>query len=210
MSKVRKCKGRGVFFATSTQRDATIRKRMQGFFAQPLTYAVHHVFMVKWSARACGSSWASSFSRTEHKRCWASAAAAEAGRWISSHTRGGFQHASPCWRSLVCIFWRVVTSIPAEPRHGVGSSRSPPPCWIDNKHGRLVRESTMIILLVFAFVSGLVTILAPCIWPLLPIVLSSSSTGGTRKPLGITLGIIGSFSLFTHFRHDFEVLALIH
>ena len=55
----------------------------------------------------------------------------------------------------------------------------------------------MMLLLVFAFVSGLVTILAPCIWPLLPIVLSSSSTGGTRKPLGITLGIIGSFSLFT-------------
>ena len=53
------------------------------------------------------------------------------------------------------------------------------------------------LLLVFAFVSGLVTILAPCIWPLLPIVLSSSSTGGTRKPLGITLGIIGSFSLCT-------------
>ena len=55
----------------------------------------------------------------------------------------------------------------------------------------------MMILLLFAFVSGLITILAPCIWPLLPIVLSSSSTGGKRKPLGITLGIIASFSFFT-------------
>src|SRR5215510_5711137 len=55
----------------------------------------------------------------------------------------------------------------------------------------------MMLLLVFAFVSGLVTILAPCIWPLLPIVLSASLTGGTRKPLGITLGIIASFSFFT-------------
>ncbi|MBI4009270.1 redoxin domain-containing protein [Candidatus Roizmanbacteria bacterium] len=55
----------------------------------------------------------------------------------------------------------------------------------------------MIILLAFAFISGLVTILAPCIWPLLPIVLSSSTTGGKSKPLGITLGIVISFAVFT-------------
>ena len=55
----------------------------------------------------------------------------------------------------------------------------------------------MLILLFFAFVSGFVTILAPCIWPLLPIVLSSTVTGEKRKPLGITLGIMISFALFT-------------
>ena len=55
----------------------------------------------------------------------------------------------------------------------------------------------MEILLVFAFVSGLVTIFAPCIWPLLPIILSSTTTGGRRKPLGITLGILLSFGLLT-------------
>ncbi|OGK29908.1 hypothetical protein A3G67_00395 [Candidatus Roizmanbacteria bacterium RIFCSPLOWO2_12_FULL_40_12] len=55
----------------------------------------------------------------------------------------------------------------------------------------------MIVLLTFAFISGLVTILAPCIWPLLPIILSASATGGKRKPLGITLGIIISFAFFT-------------
>src|SRR3989344_256461 len=55
----------------------------------------------------------------------------------------------------------------------------------------------MEILLVFAFVSGLITILAPCIWPLLPIILSATATGGHRKPLGITLGIIISFGLVT-------------
>ena len=55
----------------------------------------------------------------------------------------------------------------------------------------------MIVLLTFAFLSGLVTILAPCIWPLLPIILSASATGGKRKPLGITLGIITSFAFFT-------------
>ena len=55
----------------------------------------------------------------------------------------------------------------------------------------------MLILLLFAFISGLVTILAPCIWPLLPIILSSTTTGGKSKPLGITLGIITSFAFFT-------------
>ena len=55
----------------------------------------------------------------------------------------------------------------------------------------------MTILLFFAFVSGLVTIFAPCIWPLLPIILSSSATGGHKKPLGITLGIIFSFGVLT-------------
>lgn len=54
----------------------------------------------------------------------------------------------------------------------------------------------MIILLFFAFVSGFITILAPCIWPLLPIILSSSLNGGKAKSLGITLGIMASFSIF--------------
>lgn len=55
----------------------------------------------------------------------------------------------------------------------------------------------MEVLLGVAFLSGLVTILAPCIWPLLLIIFSYSATGGKRKALGITLGIMGSFSFFT-------------
>jgi cytochrome c biogenesis protein CcdA/thiol-disulfide isomerase/thioredoxin len=55
----------------------------------------------------------------------------------------------------------------------------------------------MAVLLFFAFISGLVTIFAPCIWPLLPIILSSTTSGGHRKPLGITLGILISFALLT-------------
>lgn len=56
----------------------------------------------------------------------------------------------------------------------------------------------MTILILFAFLSGLVTILAPCIWPLLPIILSSSIAGKNHKrPLGITLGILISFGIFT-------------
>lgn len=56
----------------------------------------------------------------------------------------------------------------------------------------------MILLLGFAFLAGLVTILAPCIWPLLPIVLSASTGGNShRRPLGVTLGIMVSFTFFT-------------
>lgn len=55
----------------------------------------------------------------------------------------------------------------------------------------------MMILLVFSFLAGFVTILAPCIWPLLPIVLSASLGGGKRRPFGITLGIMTSFTIFT-------------
>ncbi len=55
----------------------------------------------------------------------------------------------------------------------------------------------MILLLMFSFLTGFITILAPCIWPLLPIVLSASSAGGKRRPMGITLGVMTSFTIFT-------------
>lgn len=55
----------------------------------------------------------------------------------------------------------------------------------------------MTILLLFSFLAGFVTILAPCIWPLLPIVLSASTVGGKSRPLGITLGVMTSFTVFT-------------
>ncbi len=55
----------------------------------------------------------------------------------------------------------------------------------------------MTILILFAFLSGIVTIFAPCIWPILPIVLSAGATGGERKPLGIVTGLAVSFMLAT-------------
>lgn len=55
----------------------------------------------------------------------------------------------------------------------------------------------MILLLSIAFLAGLLTIFAPCIWPLLPVVLSATAHGGRRRPLGITLGIVISFAVFT-------------
>lgn len=55
----------------------------------------------------------------------------------------------------------------------------------------------MVLLFLFAFISGIATILSPCIWPILPIVLSSASQKGHKRPLGVTLGIILSFAIFT-------------
>src|SRR5688500_13260866 len=55
----------------------------------------------------------------------------------------------------------------------------------------------MPVLILFAFLSGVVTIAAPCIWPLLPVVLSSSALNGKLRPLGLTLGILISFGVLT-------------
>lgn len=57
----------------------------------------------------------------------------------------------------------------------------------------------MLFLILFAFLAGFVTVLSPCILPVLPIVLSGSLTAGHRRPLGIVTGFIISFSLFTLF-----------
>jgi cytochrome c biogenesis protein CcdA/thiol-disulfide isomerase/thioredoxin len=54
----------------------------------------------------------------------------------------------------------------------------------------------MIVLLSFAFLSGIVTILSPCILPVLPIVLSGS-VGGKTRPFGVVAGFVISFSVFT-------------
>jgi len=55
----------------------------------------------------------------------------------------------------------------------------------------------MTILLIFSFLSGIVTVLSPCILPVLPIVLSSSAASGKQRPLGVITGLIISFSIFT-------------
>lgn len=57
----------------------------------------------------------------------------------------------------------------------------------------------MLLLMLFAFIAGIVTILSPCILPILPIVLSGSVGGGKRKPLGIVTGFVLSFTFFTLF-----------
>ena len=60
----------------------------------------------------------------------------------------------------------------------------------------------MILLLGFAFLAGIVTILSPCILPILPIVLSSSIGGkktSLSRPIGVVVGFIASFTFFTLF-----------
>ncbi len=59
----------------------------------------------------------------------------------------------------------------------------------------------MIVLLFFAFLAGIVTILSPCILPILPIILATSVTdeSSKRRPYGIVLGFILSFTFFTLF-----------
>lgn len=54
----------------------------------------------------------------------------------------------------------------------------------------------MFILLLFSFFAGIVTVLSPCILPVLPILLSA---GGSKnfRPLGIVVGVIFSFTFFT-------------
>ena len=55
----------------------------------------------------------------------------------------------------------------------------------------------MAALLAFAFASGIVTILSPCILPMLPIVLSGGVARGKARPLGVVLGFVASFTAFT-------------
>lgn len=55
----------------------------------------------------------------------------------------------------------------------------------------------MIILLIFAFLAGLVTVLSPCILPVLPILLAAGVGQGRYRPIGIIIGLILSFSFFT-------------
>jgi cytochrome c biogenesis protein CcdA/thiol-disulfide isomerase/thioredoxin len=55
----------------------------------------------------------------------------------------------------------------------------------------------MIVLLGFAFLSGVITILSPCILPVLPVVLSGGVTGGKARPFGVMAGFVASFTAFT-------------
>lgn len=57
----------------------------------------------------------------------------------------------------------------------------------------------MIVLIFFAFLAGLVTVLSPCILPILPIVLSGALSGGKRRPFGVIIGFIVSFTFFAVF-----------
>ena len=55
----------------------------------------------------------------------------------------------------------------------------------------------MVILFVFAFLAGIVTVLSPCVLPVLPALLAGGSGKGVYRPLGIVIGVIISFTFFT-------------
>jgi cytochrome c biogenesis protein CcdA/thiol-disulfide isomerase/thioredoxin len=56
----------------------------------------------------------------------------------------------------------------------------------------------VLVLLVIAFLAGVVTAISPCVLPVLPILLAGGATGTSRRrPLAIVAGLVGSFTLFT-------------
>jgi cytochrome c biogenesis protein CcdA/thiol-disulfide isomerase/thioredoxin len=52
----------------------------------------------------------------------------------------------------------------------------------------------MIVLLV-AVLSGALSVLTPCVLPLLPAILATSTGTGRRRPFGIVIGLVGSFTI---------------
>ncbi len=58
---------------------------------------------------------------------------------------------------------------------------------------------TELIQIVLAFLEGFALIISPCILPILPIILSGSLTGDKKRPLGIIIGFVLIFALFTFF-----------
>lgn len=53
------------------------------------------------------------------------------------------------------------------------------------------------LLLLFAFLAGIATVLSPCILPILPALLAGSISKGRWRPLGMIVGLIFSFTFFT-------------
>jgi cytochrome c biogenesis protein CcdA/thiol-disulfide isomerase/thioredoxin len=59
------------------------------------------------------------------------------------------------------------------------------------------QEVPMPLIVLIAFLAGLVTVASPCILPILPIALSATMAQGRARPLGVILGLVVSFSVFT-------------
>src|SRR5215203_3862800 len=55
----------------------------------------------------------------------------------------------------------------------------------------------MEILILFAFLAGVVTIVSPCVLPVLPILLSTSTAGGRFRSVGIVFGVAITFAVVT-------------
>ena len=55
----------------------------------------------------------------------------------------------------------------------------------------------MPLVLLFAFVAGILTILSPCILPVIPLVVGTASGGSSRRLIGIVVGFAGTFVAVT-------------
>ncbi len=55
----------------------------------------------------------------------------------------------------------------------------------------------MLVLVPFAFLAGVLSILAPCTLPVVPLVLGAGAGGGRSRPLGIVIGLALSFVAVT-------------
>src|SRR5271157_1550955 len=55
----------------------------------------------------------------------------------------------------------------------------------------------MLVLVLVAFIAGLVTAVSPCVLPILPIVLATGADGDRRRPYLVIAGLIASFTVFT-------------
>jgi cytochrome c biogenesis protein CcdA/thiol-disulfide isomerase/thioredoxin len=53
----------------------------------------------------------------------------------------------------------------------------------------------MLILILFAILAGAGTALSPCVLPVLPALLASGGAGGRRRPLGVVLGLMVTFTV---------------
>lgn len=50
------------------------------------------------------------------------------------------------------------------------------------------------LLILIAFVSGILTVLSPCVFPILPIILASGIDGNTKRIKGVITGLVVSFT----------------
>jgi cytochrome c biogenesis protein CcdA/thiol-disulfide isomerase/thioredoxin len=53
------------------------------------------------------------------------------------------------------------------------------------------------LLVLFGFVAGAATAVSPCVLPVLPVALAAGATGGRRRPLGVVIGLVASFTFAT-------------
>lgn len=49
----------------------------------------------------------------------------------------------------------------------------------------------------FAFLAGVITVLSPCVLPLLPVILATAVQEGKARPIGVVIGFTGCFTLAT-------------